>query len=247
MTALLYGSFFALGAVIASFVGLVVARYATGGKIVSGRSHCDACGVVLSPRALVPMFSYMLSSGRARCCGTRLAPSAPIAEAALGTLFALAYHALGLSPALPFFLVALAALLAMVEYDLAHQIIPPPFLAVFTASAAAAGIFSASSPHAFAVSALTALSFAAFFALLTLLSRGRLMGLADAPTVFALALLVGDSAVPGFVFSFWIGAVIGIGMLYGRPRGSRMGIEVPLVPFLAAGFLLAYFTQWNPF
>ena len=24
-----------------------------------------------------------------------------------------------------------------------------------------------------------------------------------------------------------------------------MGIEVPFAPFLAAGFLLAYFTQWN--
>ena len=26
-----------------------------------------------------------------------------------------------------------------------------------------------------------------------------------------------------------------------------MGVEVPFAPFLAAGFLLAYFTQWNPF
>jgi len=25
-----------------------------------------------------------------------------------------------------------------------------------------------------------------------------------------------------------------------------MGIEVPFVPFLAAGYLLAFFTQWNP-
>jgi prepilin signal peptidase PulO-like enzyme (type II secretory pathway) len=26
-----------------------------------------------------------------------------------------------------------------------------------------------------------------------------------------------------------------------------MGVEVPFAPFLAAGFLLAYFTAWNPF
>lgn len=72
------------------------------------------------------------------------------------------------------------------------------------------------------------------------------MGLADSPLVFGLAMLAGPSALAGFVFSFWIGAVIGLGVLAGRPRGSRMGVEVPFAPYLAAGFLLAYFTQWNP-
>jgi prepilin signal peptidase PulO-like enzyme (type II secretory pathway) len=32
-----------------------------------------------------------------------------------------------------------------------------------------------------------------------------------------------------------------------RPKGSRIGVEVPFAPFLAAGFILAYVTQWNPF
>ena len=73
------------------------------------------------------------------------------------------------------------------------------------------------------------------------------MGLADAPLVFGLALLVGPAALPGFIFSFWIGALLGIIILARRPRGSRMGVEVPFAPFLAAGFLIAYFTQWNPF
>ena len=84
-------------------------------------------------------------------------------------------------------------------------------------------------------------------ALIHFFSRGRAMGLADAPLAFGLSLLVGQSALAGFIFSFWIGAVIGIALLAGRPSGSRMGVEVPFAPFLAAGFILAYFTQWNPF
>ena len=46
---------------------------------------------------------------------------------------------------------------------------------------------------------------------------------------------------------FWKSVVVGIFVLLRRPTGSRIGTEVPFAPFLAAGFLLAYFTQWNPF
>ena len=85
------------------------------------------------------------------------------------------------------------------------------------------------------------------FFLLYAFSRGRAMGLGDAPVSFALALLVGASlAIPGLLFSFWIGAIVGIAILATTPKGHRMGIEVPFVPFLAAGYLLAFFTQWNP-
>jgi prepilin signal peptidase PulO-like enzyme (type II secretory pathway) len=73
------------------------------------------------------------------------------------------------------------------------------------------------------------------------------MGLGDTPVALGLSLLVGMNSVSGLLFSFWIGAVIGIGILARYPKGHRMGIEVPFVPFLAAGYLLAFFTQWNPF
>jgi prepilin signal peptidase PulO-like enzyme (type II secretory pathway) len=73
------------------------------------------------------------------------------------------------------------------------------------------------------------------------------MGLGDAPVALALALLAGPGlALAGLLFSFWIGALVGIAILVSRPKGHRMGIEVPFVPFLAAGYLLAFFTRWNP-
>jgi prepilin signal peptidase PulO-like enzyme (type II secretory pathway) len=247
MTLYLGAAFFALGAVIASFVGVLVVRRATGESVVAGRSRCDACAAPLAAHALLPIVSYLGSGGRARCCGARVSVLAPLSELLLGALFVLAYGALGMSAALPFFLLSLSALLALVEYDLMHQILPPSFLAVFALSAAFAGFLSAPSRAAFMHSALVAALMGALFLALHYGSRGRLMGFSDAPLVFALALLVGGAAIPGFAFSFWIGAVIGIFLLWGRPAGSRMGIEVPLAPFLAAGFLLAYFTSWNPF
>jgi prepilin signal peptidase PulO-like enzyme (type II secretory pathway) len=145
-------------------------------------------------------------------------------------------------------LLALALALALVLYDLAHQILPAVLLYPFVAASAFVSISSAVSLDDWQKTAGIALILALILAAIHFFSRGRAMGFADAPFVFGLALLVGaPTALPGFVFSFWIGALVGIVVLYRRPAGSRIGIEVPFAPFLAAGFLLAYFTQWNPF
>lgn len=240
-------AFFALGAIVASFIGVVAARLHTGRSFLYGRSRCDACDAPLAPAMLVPVLSYFLRGGRAQCCGARLPLSAPVAEMLLGGLYALAYYKLGAVLALPFMLVSLALLLALVLYDLSHQILPTALLAAFILSSAAAGYFLEPSPDDLYSSALVAALIAGSLALIHFLSRGRAMGLADAPLVFGLSLLVGPAALSGFIFSFWAGAIIGIIVLARRPVGSRMGVEVPFAPFLAAGFLLAYFTQWNPF
>ena len=247
MEALLIGTFFILGAIIASFVGVIAVRLNTGQSFLAGRSRCDACDTPLPPEALVPIFSYVTHRGRTRCCGTRLSLVAPFTETLLGGLFVLAYLALGLTPALPFLLAALALLLALVLYDLAHQILPPSLLYSFVAVSLLSGYFDAPSLALFGQTLLVAFLIAMSLAAIHVFSRGRAMGFADAPLAFGLSVLVGAAAFPGFIFSFWIGAVIGIALLLQRPRGSRMGVEVPFAPFLAAGFLLAYFTQWNPF
>lgn len=237
---------FIFGALVASFVGVLVARLNTGESFLTGRSRCDACGAPLSLLSLIPIISYVALRERARCCGARLSPLSPLTEFLLGALFALAYLKIGLTAALPFALLALSTLLALVLYDLIHQILPSVLLGIFIGASVLAGLFEADDMSAFGASLAIAGLFALFFALIHFFSRGRAMGLADAPLVFGLALLTGPAALAGFISSFWIGAVIGIIMLALRPRGSRMGVEVPFAPFLAAGFLLMYFTQWNP-
>lgn len=244
--------FFVLGTIVASFAGVVAARIRTGESIIgwplyrpAGRSRCDVCGGVLKPLSLIPIVSYLVSYGRARCCGARLSPLDPLCELALGGLFAFAYLAQGSTVALPFLLAAFSVLLALVRYDLAHQVLPPPLLAVFVGTSALASYGASESFPAFASTLLTAALIAFPLAALSILSRGRLMGLSDAPLTFGLALLIGPLAFSGILYSFWIGGVVGIIVLARRPQGSRMGVEVPFAPFLAAGFILAYLTKWN--
>lgn len=238
--------FFILGAIVASFVGVVAARLATGQSFVRGRSRCDACTTPLNALALVPILSYGVSRGRATCCGARISLVSPLTEALLGALFVLAYLKIGLTSALPFFLLALGLMLLLVLYDFAHQILPPVPLVLFVLASAYTGFLLTPSLDLFLSEVSVAFCIALFIASINLFSRGRAMGFADAPFTLGCALLVGGAALPGILFSFWIGAVIGIVILARRPRGSRMGVEVPFAPYLAAGFLLAYFTQWNP-
>lgn len=238
---------FALGAIVASFVGVLVARLNTGQSFLSGRSRCDTCNAPLSPLSLLPIVSYTASRGRTRCCGALLSPLSPLTELLLGGLFVLAYYKLGFVSALPLMLLSISLLLALVLYDLLHQILPPLLLIAFVVAAAITGFVSAPSLMVFWSTLLVAFLIATSLALIHFFSRGRAMGLADTPLVFGLALLVGPAAFSGFIFSFWIGAVVGIVLLLKRPVGSRMGVEVPFAPYLAAGFLLAYFTQWNLF
>jgi leader peptidase (prepilin peptidase)/N-methyltransferase len=169
----------------------------------------------------------------------------------MGFSFALSYVALGLGPMLVVFLLALLTLGFIVLYDLRHMIVPPQASMLLSAFALlyailASDVTTPAGIHALGLRILVAGIAGFSFFLLHILSRGRAMGMGDAPVVFALSLLVGSHTLAGIMFSFWIGAVIGILILARRRGGPTMGIEVPFVPFLALGFLLAYFTQWNP-
>ena len=240
---------FALGAIVASFVGVVSARLYTGHSIVNGRSRCDVCNETLPALALVPVISYVVLRGKSRCCGALLSFFSPLTEILLGVLFVVAYQSLGLGLPLGLFLLALSLLLALVLYDLQHQILPPLLLYGLVVIALFFRYSVSFDLYSFQTALVVAGGVGLFFLAMHYFSRGRAMGFADAPLAFALALLVGPSdAFIGVVFSFWVGAAIGIIILLRRPKGSRIGVEVPFAPFLAAGFLLAhFFISWNPF
>ncbi|CAN5756177.1 A24 family peptidase [soil metagenome] len=247
-----------LGAICGSFVGVLAERVYTGQSWKKGRSRCNSCREELDVRDLVPVVSQLWYRGRCRQCGARVPGAYSMFEATIGFLFVAAYFKIGVggeSALLAVFLLIVLTLGFIVLYDLRHMIVPPVASALlsalaliyaFLASGLASDLHSAIAIEAFGLRiAIAGLVGIAFF-LLHLLSRGRAMGLGDAPIVFALSLLLGSQSLAGVMFSFWIGAVIGIVILARRRGGPTMGIEVPFVPFLAAGFLLAYFTQWNP-
>lgn len=247
MSALFAVTFFVLGAICGSFTGLVAERAFTGQSWKTGRSRCNSCRAYLSAPDLVPILSWAFHRGRCRTCGSKVPALYALYELVLGTLFLGGFLFFGLTPVLAVFLVMLLPLAFIVIYDLRHTIVPLQASFLFIALAALFAVMRAASFHDLIVTFSFALGVALFFFLLFALSRGRAMGLGDTPVSFGLALMAGHASLAGLLFSFWIGGVIGIVILASRRGGPRMGIEVPFVPFMAAGFLLALLTQWTPF
>ncbi len=111
------------GLIIGSFIAALTWRWPQGRSIVAGRSACDACGVVLGPRDLVPLLSYVWLRGRCRHCGVAIAPRHVAIELAAGAIgvTALALHPDGHGLAGAIFGWALLALLVL---DVEHLWLP---------------------------------------------------------------------------------------------------------------------------
>jgi leader peptidase (prepilin peptidase)/N-methyltransferase len=77
-----------LGLVVGSFLNVVIARVPAGESIVRPGSRCPHCGTPIAPRDNVPVLSWLLLRGRARCCGTRISPLYPLVEAGTALAFA---------------------------------------------------------------------------------------------------------------------------------------------------------------
>jgi leader peptidase (prepilin peptidase)/N-methyltransferase len=112
------------GAVIGSFLNVVIVRLPQNESLVAPRSRCRACGTELHWFDNIPVLSFLALRGRCRACGGAISWRYPIVEAVTAVMFALAAW---WSTALADLLVAwlfLAALVAIAGIDLERQIIP---------------------------------------------------------------------------------------------------------------------------
>lgn len=78
---------FVLGALVGSFVNVLIDRTIVGENWVSGRSHCDHCNKTLAWYDMIPIVSYLAYFGRSRCCHYQLSYRYPIVEIIVGLLF----------------------------------------------------------------------------------------------------------------------------------------------------------------
>lgn len=113
-----------LGALIGSFLNVVIHRIPREESIVFPNSRCPSCGAGIKAYDNVPVLSWLILRGRCRACRAPISPRYPAVELLTAILFALTFVRTGLTLALPFDLVFVAAILALIFIDAGHMILP---------------------------------------------------------------------------------------------------------------------------
>ena len=112
------------GAIIGSFLNVVIHRLPLEESVVFPNSKCPSCGAVIAFYDNIPVVSWLLLRAKCRGCRQPISLRYPAVELLTAGLFvAIAWHD-GLSIALPFDLVFVSALVALMFIDAAHQILP---------------------------------------------------------------------------------------------------------------------------
>jgi len=246
---------FIFGAIIGSFLNVVLYRLHTG-KSLNGRSHCMSCGKTLTWKELFPIFSYIFQRGRCKGCSAHIPSRYLVVELLTAFSFVLIWYLFVPSIiSVIFYFTLLSLLILIVVYDMRHMIIPDE-LTIFVGILALLFLvyeFVETGDISLTLMRIGAgMAAAVFFWGLWFVSKGKWIGLGDAKLALPLGIFVGIGGVFSMVvLSFWVGAIISVGLLLigkilqrgkthlrfsSAPRTIKS--EVPFAPFLALGFLL---------
>lgn len=88
---------FCFGAILGSFLNVLILRIHNDESWWSGRSHCPDCKKELEWYELVPVLSYILQGGKCRNCSKKLSIQYPIVEVASSLLAVFTYWKFGVS------------------------------------------------------------------------------------------------------------------------------------------------------
>lgn len=262
MEILVFLFIFLLGTIIGSFLNVVIYRLGTGKSIVKGRSICMTCNRNLRWYELIPLFSFLIQSGKCRRCASKISHQYPLVEFFTGMIFVFIavkfIYLLDVSFWSYVFVMALfmlisSLLIVISVYDLRHKIIPDKlsylfiaisFLSIFVNYSGVGHLFQLPTFANLISGPIIALP----FVLIWYFSRGRLMGLGDGKLILGIGWFLG--MLPGICalfLSFWIGTIISLGLMIVYGKKMTMKTEIPFAPFLILGTFITFFLSLDLF
>lgn len=242
-----------LGAVVGSFLNVVIHRVPAGLSVVRPPSACPACSSPVRAYDNVPVLSWLMLRAKCRDCGAPISARYPLVE--LGTAVAFVVVAWLLGPQLVLgaavmplvadlvvllallYLAAISIALAAIDLDvhrLPNTIVLPAYLVggvALTAAAISTGDFESLARAAAGAGIL----FAFYLVLALIAPRG--MGMGDVKLAGVLGLFLGwfgwEALAVGALAAFLLGGLFGVILILARRARRTTGI--PFGPWMLAG------------
>lgn len=233
------------GLFVGSFLGVVVDRLTNGGSIFFGRSHCDKCKKELGVKDLIPLFSFILFSGRCRYCKTKLSITYPLIELLTGIIFFLIYYFFkseGLIT-LFYYYAILSGFIVIFFTDLKYGIIPDKVVVPLSVISIFYLLFI---NNTFLISnLLSGIGAFLFFIIISsvffYLTKKESMGGGDIKLSLLLGLFLGfPNIVVSLYLAFLTGAIISIILILWKKKTSLKD-SLPFGPFLIMAALISFF------
>jgi leader peptidase (prepilin peptidase)/N-methyltransferase len=115
---------FALGAIVGSFLNVVIHRVPREQSIVFPNSACPKCKNPIKPYDNLPILSWLILGGKCRSCKEKISPRYPAVELLTAAIFALTFWQIGFNAFLPVALVFAATMISLIFIDAEHMILP---------------------------------------------------------------------------------------------------------------------------
>jgi leader peptidase (prepilin peptidase)/N-methyltransferase len=223
-----------LGAILGSFLNVVIHRLPLRESLASPGSRCPSCGTPIAPYDNIPVLSWLLLRGRCRHCGAPITPRYPAVELLTAATFAAVVAVRGFDDDLILELPFVACLIALAGIDLDHKLLPNRIvypMAVY--GLAATAIVDSGN----LVEHLIAGAGGFLFLFIAVLAYPRGMGMGDVKLAGAMGLYLGLSLVPAMLVAFLTGSLVG-GVMMAREGMQARKKAVPFGVFLALGGLV---------
>jgi leader peptidase (prepilin peptidase) / N-methyltransferase len=115
---------FAFGAIVGSFLNVVIHRVPNEESVVFPNSACPKCKQPIKPYDNLPILSWLFLGGKCRNCKDKISPRYPAVEFLTALLFVLVFWQIGFNLFLPVCLIFVAAMVALIFIDAEHMILP---------------------------------------------------------------------------------------------------------------------------
>ena len=119
-----YILFTALGAIVGSFLNVVIHRVPLEQSIVFPNSACPKCQQAIKPYDNIPILSWLILGGKCRNCKNPISARYPAVELLTALVFLVVYWQIGFTLFLPVGLIFAATMISLIFIDMEHMILP---------------------------------------------------------------------------------------------------------------------------